>query len=133
MPRAVGVFGNETDHGAAIRFGVGLDIVLLLCLRIFLTWSFRHLEKAQAMSKGTDWTRTGTVAGYAEWLRAKSDALCVIVVRRDDSVLAADPLLAPADAADRVTEYLPGLVEDLHRARAEKRKAARLELGPVPE
>jgi len=85
------------------------------------------------MSKGTDWTRTGTVAGYAEWLRAKSDALCVIVVRRDDSVLAADPLLAPADAADRVTEYLPGLVEDLHRARAEKRKAARLELGPVPE
>ena len=60
------------------------------------------------MSKGSgpDWTKTGTVAGYAEWLRAKSDALCVVVIRPFSSVLAADPDLTPADCGERAAESL---------------------------
>ena len=85
------------------------------------------------MSKGLDWAKTGTVSAMAEWLRAKSDALCVVVVRRDDAVLAADARLTPADAMERVVEYLPGLAADLEASRKQKRSAARLELGPVPE
>jgi cysteine synthase len=80
-----------------------------------------------------DWTKTGTVAGYAEWLRSKSDALCVVVIRPFNSVLAADPALMPADCGERLAEELPGLVQELAKARAEKKKAARVEHGPSPE
>lgn len=31
--------------------------------------------------KPPDWTKTGTVEGYAEYLRKQSDALCVVVIR----------------------------------------------------
>ncbi len=74
-----------------------------------------------------DWTKTGTVAGYAEWLRAKSDALCVVVIRPFNSVLAADPLITPMDCGERLAEELPGLVMELRKARDEKKKAARIE------
>jgi hypothetical protein len=84
-------------------------------------------------SKGPDWSRTGTIVAYAEWLRSKSDALCVVVVRRDDASLAADPLLAPEDAKGLVIERVIDLARDLQAARREKRKGARLELGPLPE
>lgn len=83
--------------------------------------------------KPPDWTRTGTVAGYAKYLREQSGALCVIVIRVSDSVLAADPDLAPTDAADLVVQYLPRLAGDLEAARKEKRPAARLELGDLHE
>ena len=85
------------------------------------------------MSKALEWGRTGTVEAMAEWLRGKSDALCVIVVRRDDSVLAADPLLAPADVAPRVEMVLPELVSGLAAARAEKRRTARQQFAEVRE
>jgi hypothetical protein len=39
--------------------------------------------------RDVDWTKTGTVAGYAEYLRKQSDALCVVVIRPFNSVLAA--------------------------------------------
>ena len=68
---------------------------------------------------------------YAEWLRAKSDALCVVVIRRDDAALAADAQLMPADAKDLVEQRIGELAMDLAEARKEKRKAARLELGPA--
>lgn len=84
------------------------------------------------MAKGPDWSKTGTVVGYAEWVRSKSDALCVVVIRPFNSVLAADPLLTPADCAKRLAEELPGLLEALTAARAEKKKAARVEHGPCP-
>jgi hypothetical protein len=58
-----------------------------------------------------DWTKTGTVAGYA------------------DSV---DPVCAPEDAQRLVEEYVPRLAEKVHVARKEK-KAARLEHERVPE
>lgn len=83
--------------------------------------------------KGPDWSRTGTVCAYAEWLRAKCGALAVVVVRVDDAALAADSDLAPADARDVVIERVIDLERDLTAARREKRKAARLELEPLHE
>ncbi len=80
-----------------------------------------------------DWTRTGTIVAYAEWLREKSGALAVMVVRRDDAALAAHPQVAPEDARDLIEDRIPGLAGDLEAARKEKRKAARLELGPLHE
>jgi len=38
------------------------------------------------LSKGPDWTRTGTIVAYAEWLRVKSEAFAVLVLRRDDGL-----------------------------------------------
>lgn len=85
------------------------------------------------MSKAPDWTKTGTVAGYAEWLRAKSDALCVVVIRPFNSVLAAGPDLTPVDCGERLAEELPGLIQGLRQARLEKKKAARVEHGSCAE
>ena len=85
------------------------------------------------MAKTPDWTKTGTVAGYAEWLRSKSDALCVIVIRPFSSVLTADPDLAPADCEKRIGEELPALIAGLRQARLEKKKAVRVEHGPCSE
>lgn len=86
----------------------------------------------EAKKRGPDWTRTGTVEGYAEWLRSKSDALCVVVIRPFSSVLAVDLTLASADCEKRLAEELPGLLQALKIARAEKKKAARVEHGPCP-
>lgn len=80
-----------------------------------------------------DWTRTGTVAGYAEYLRKSSDAICVLVIRPHDSVFAVDPRCAPADAEELVKYYVPRLAGQVAAARYEKKQAARLELGPCPE
>lgn len=90
-----------------------------------------ELDGGVLMSKGLDWTKTGTVAGYAEWLRKNADALCVVVIRPFNSVLAADPGLTPADCGERLAEELPGLVLELRQARAEKKKAARVEHPPM--
>lgn len=79
--------------------------------------------------KPPDWTRTGTVEGYAEWLRGQSDAICVMVVRPQDAVLAIDERCKVDDAAALVTEYLPQLAERVGAARREKKKAVRLEFG----
>ena len=79
--------------------------------------------------KPPDWTRTGTVSGYAEYLRRQSDAICVVVVRPADLVLALDPRCKPSDAERLVGDYLPLLVERMEQPRKEKKPAARLELG----
>jgi cysteine synthase len=83
--------------------------------------------------KPPDWTKTGTLAGYAEYLRRQSDAICVVVIRANDSVLAVDPRCAPSDAVELAKLYVPRLAERVDLARNEKKKAARLELGPCPE
>lgn len=80
-----------------------------------------------------DWTRTGTVAGYAEYLRKSADAICVLVIRPHDSVFAVDPLCPPQDAERLVIDYVPHLAGRVEAARREKRQAARLELGRCPE
>lgn len=82
--------------------------------------------------KEPEWSKTGTVAGMADWLRKKSGALAVIVIRVDNSVLSADDELAPMDVRGLVHDHLPLLVSDLARARTEKR-AARLEFGELHE
>jgi hypothetical protein len=85
------------------------------------------------MSKGPDWAKTGTIVAMAEWLREKSGAFAVVVVRRDDAALVADPRIAPGDARELLLERLPALALDLAAARAEKRKGARLEMEPPRE
>lgn len=80
-----------------------------------------------------DWAKTGTVAGYAEYLRKQSDAICVLVIRPHDSVFAVDPVCRPEDAEELVKEYVPRLAERVDLARKEKKQAARLEHGPCPE
>lgn len=92
-------------------------------------------------NKNPDWTKTGTIAGYAEYLRKQAGALCVVVIRRDDSALAveglalaaADPALPAQDLQTLIELHLPGLIEDVARARAEKRKTARLTWGDLKE
>jgi cysteine synthase len=84
--------------------------------------------------RDVDWTRTGTVAGYAEYLRKQSDALCVVVIRPFNSVLAADAAIAPADCEKRLQEELPSLIEELRktkemRAREMKKQRARAGMG----
>jgi hypothetical protein len=74
-------------------------------------------------AKERDWSKTGTIGGYAEYVRSHADALLVIVVRPNDAVLAADPRLASKDVIEAVELRLPGLVADLERARAEKKPA----------
>ena len=83
--------------------------------------------------KAPDWTRTGTVAGYADWLRSKSDAICVLVIRPHDSVFSVDPQCKPEDAEQLVKDYITALASKVDWARREKKQAARLELGPCPE
>lgn len=83
--------------------------------------------------KPPDWTRTGTVAGYAKYLREQSGALAVVVIRVNDAVLAADPGLTAADAAGLLVDYVPRLAADLEAARKEKRAGARMEMEPVRE
>jgi cysteine synthase len=83
--------------------------------------------------KPPDWTRTGTVAGFAKYLRKQSDALCVLVIRPHDAVFDVDPQCSPSDAEAKVMEYLPYLASHVEAARREKKQAARLELGPCPE
>ena len=89
-----------------------------------------------------DWTRAGTIAGYAEYLRKSCDAICVLVIRPHDSVFAVDSQCAPEDAQRLVEEYVPKLAAtvDYRRREAVKsgslakaREAARLELGPNRE
>lgn len=83
--------------------------------------------------KPPDWTRTGTVVGFAEGLRRNSDAICVLVIRPHDSVFAVDPRCKPEDAEELVKQYLPWLASRVEATRREKKQAARLELGPCPE
>lgn len=85
------------------------------------------------MDRNPDWTRTGTIVAYAEWMRKKARAQVVIVVRRDDAALASDPEIAPLDVRDLVETTCAAIVDDILRAREEKRKAARVEHPPLIE
>ena len=79
-------------------------------------------------AKRPDWTKTGTIGGYAKWLLEKSDAICVLVIRPHDSVFAVDPRCKPADAEQLVKDYVPLLAGRVEEARRGK-KAARLRGG----
>jgi hypothetical protein len=103
---------------------------------LFLGWPAHvcALKELRVMPKTPpDWTRTGTVAGYAEYLRKQGDAICVLVIRPHDSVFAVDPRCAPADAEQLVKDYISRLASRVEVARCEKKQAARMELGPNRE
>ncbi len=73
-------------------------------------------------SKGWDLTSTHSLEAAAEWLRSKSDALIVVVVRPGDGALAADPLIDVLDVHDRLWDKdMPKLLEGLLRTRDEER------------
>lgn len=79
-----------------------------------------------------DWSRTGTIAGYAEYLRKSAEAFAVVVIRRDDAVLAACEGMRPVDLGERILADVPALMSDLPQARAQKRPA-RVEWGELRE
>lgn len=78
-----------------------------------------------------DWTKTGTVAGYAKWLRKNADALCVLVICPDRNVLEVDPSCPPHDAQRLVEERIGDLAIQVDRVRRGLTKDARLELPPA--
>lgn len=86
-----------------------------------------------AKGKGPDWARTGTIVAMSEWLRKSSDALCVVVIRRDDSAMAVAKGMPARDVPALLYEHLAPLIADLEPARREKRAAARAELGELKE
>jgi hypothetical protein len=51
------------------------------------------------MANGKQWdlTSTHSLEAAAEWLRVRSDALIVVVIRPGDGALAADPLIDVID------------------------------------
>ncbi|MBS1803543.1 MAG: hypothetical protein JST28_09250 [Acidobacteria bacterium] len=83
--------------------------------------------------KPPDWQKTGTVAGYAEYLRKQAGAFVVVVIRRDDAVIAIDEDLAPKDAGEQLADRLPRLLANVDQARKEGRAAARDVMEPVRE
>ena len=68
-----------------------------------------------------NWEKTGTIAGYAKYLREKSGALAVIVIRVNDAVAALDDELPAKELATLIETRLPELMADVSQARAEKR------------
>lgn len=90
------------------------------------------------MSKPWDLASTHALTGAAEWIRKRSDAIVVMVVRSpqrrgpvagdpdergQDFAFAVAEECAPSDAAELVRELLPSMVEETNRARAARRDA----------
>jgi len=78
-----------------------------------------------------DWTKTGTIVGYAKWLRKNADAICVVVICPDRNVLEVDPGCAPREAQRLVEERIGDLAIAVDRMRRGLSKDGRFELGPV--
>lgn len=87
------------------------------------------------MAKQLDWTKTGTLVAMAEWLRERSGALAVVVVRVDDAAMAADAGIGPEDAKNLIVERAQELARELQASRARncKSRTARQELAPNRE
>ena len=75
------------------------------------------------MSKAKwDLTSTHSLEAAAEWMRVRSDALIVVIIRPGDAVLAADPLIDVLDIHDRLWDKdMPALLGSLRRSRDEAR------------
>lgn len=70
--------------------------------------------------KNWDLTSRHSLEGAAEWVRKKSGALLVLVVRGEDVAFALDPAIRLADAGAMVEAAMPELVESVTRQRAER-------------
>lgn len=77
------------------------------------------------MSKAKPWDLASTHAleGAAEWIRKRSDATVVMVVRGHDKAFAVAGDVKPSDAAELVRDLLPAMVEETNRARIARREA----------
>jgi DNA-binding protein YbaB len=73
--------------------------------------------------KQWDLTSRRSLESAAEWIRERSDAIVVVVVRGQDTAFAVHVDAAPADAAELVRDLLTQMVEDVNQARHEKREA----------
>jgi hypothetical protein len=83
--------------------------------------------------KPLDWTRTGTVHAMAKWILESSDAIAVVVVRRDDAVLVVHPECRPVDAQGLIENRIGDLAVAVDQVRAGRRKDGRVELEPLHE
>jgi len=74
------------------------------------------------MSKGKwDLTSTHSLEGAAEWIRKRSDAILVLVVRGEDFAFAVDGRVTPGNAREMVEVVMP----DVERRLTEQRLEAR--------
>lgn len=80
-----------------------------------------------------DWTKTGTVVGFADHLRKQSDAICVVVICPNRSVFSVDPACSPRDAQRLVEDRIGDLAVAVDRMRRGVSKDGRVELPPVEE
>ena len=71
-----------------------------------------------------DLTSKHSLDAAAEWIRSRSDALLVLVVRREDFSFAVHAQVAPHDAADMVESMLQDLALQLAAERNEAREKA---------
>ena len=74
--------------------------------------------------KPWDLTLTHSLEGAAEWIRKRSDALAVIVVRSRDYAFAVAPDLRPDEGYDAVLATLPGALDELRDRRQREKDAA---------
>lgn len=63
--------------------------------------------------KPWDLTSAKALDAAAEWLRKRSDAMFVLVVRGDDVAFAIDAKLRPQDALDMALHELPEILRPL--------------------
>ena len=79
------------------------------------------------MSKGKGWdlTSTHSLEGAAEWIRKRSDAILVLVVRGEDFAFAVDEQVSPHSAREMVEVVMPQVEQQLQEQRLEARARAR--------
>jgi hypothetical protein len=74
-----------------------------------------------------NWEKTGTIVSLADWIRkdgsvADNQVLAVIVMRARDRALSVREDVALKDIEPMMSAHLAPLLDDLEKARAEKRK-----------
>lgn len=78
-----------------------------------------------AEKKQWDLTSLHSLEGGAEWIRKKSGALLVLVVRPGDVAFALDPTIRVADALSMVAVAMPEMEQSVISQRARKAREAR--------
>jgi hypothetical protein len=77
-----------------------------------------------SQGKGWDLTSLRSLESAAEWLRKRSDAGLVLVVRGEDVAFAVDAAIAPTDAVTMVEAAMPEIQSALERSRQAAREAS---------
>lgn len=77
-----------------------------------------------AKRPGWDLTSTHSLEGAAAWIRKRSDALVVLIVRREDVVFDVAPDVRPKDAVNMVAALMPEAMRRVNEMRVEARAKA---------